>query len=245
MTGHQLELSGATYKYGRALALDGINLLLPTGLTGLVGPNGAGKSTAMRILAGITVPASGALHLDGQRISTSQERSHLRGLTGFLPQHLSWDRLTSVREYVQYSLTMYGFKGDKKKRASEALELTAIGHLANRPIARLSGGEQRRAFLAGAISHNPEILILDEPTAGLDPSQRISFRTLIHELSEDKIVVVSTHLIEDLGMSADSIVLIQDGRDHWVGTPKELASLGERTDGMTQLESGYLSVSAS
>lgn len=231
-----------THRYGRVQALHNLNLFLPTGLTGLVGPNGAGKSTAMRILAGITTPSSGNLSLNGKPIATSKERSVLRQKTGFLPQHLGWDRLTSVSEYITYSLTMYGFKKNKKARVAEVLELTDTSHLASRPIAKLSGGEQRRAFLAGAIAHDPQILILDEPTSGLDPSQRVTFRKLIHDLSKDKIVVVSTHLIEDLGSSADSIILIREGKDHWAGSPHELAAKGEATGEVTRLESGYLNV---
>lgn len=245
MTVHELRLSDAEYRYGKNRALDGLSLSLPTGLTGLVGPNGAGKSTAMRLLAGISAPDAGSLFLDDREINGVKSRSELRRITGFLPQHLVWDRLTSAFDYIRYSLTMYGFKGDKKAQAYRALELTNVGHLAERPIARLSGGEQRRAFLAGALAHDPEILILDEPTAGLDPNQRVAFRTLIRELSKRRIVVVSTHLIEDLGTSADSIILIDKGCQRWAGSPKELTSLGEDTEGMTRLESGYLRVSQS
>lgn len=160
-----------------------------------------------------------------------------------MPQNVRWFRDNTVEEFVAYCLQMRGFtKADRDNLVEIALSATNVVKLKKRPLGELSGGERQRAFLAATIVHQPEILILDEPTAGLDPHERIRFRKLLRKLSEKRSILLSTHLIEDLGFTTDRIIVLNQGAVVWDGTPTALSDRGNASQERTALESGYMSV---
>lgn len=237
-----LECEGISFSYGSNRVLIDVSLELSTGLVGLVGPNGAGKTTLLRILAGIESPSGGALLVNGKAVRSFRERSRLRELAGYLPQNPHWASLTTVDDFLRYSYRLNNRRDNVADAIDLALGQTRIEHFRNRRLGQLSGGEHRRVFLAGAIVHQPSLLILDEPTAGLDPQQRVSFRALIADLSKSRTVITSTHLIEDLAESSDVIHVLHRGVIGWSGTVAAMETAGASQPGMSRLESGYLNV---
>ncbi|MDY5584794.1 MAG: ATP-binding cassette domain-containing protein [Arcanobacterium sp.] len=231
-----------TFDYGANPVLCGLNLSLPVGITGLVGPNGAGKTTALKILAGVTKPKDGHIFHKEKQIRTSRDYSVLRKKTGFLPQNPTWTTTTSISDFVEYCYRMNGGKGNPKLAVERALTKTNTLSLRDRMIGKISGGERRRAFLAGAIVHSPEVLILDEPSVGLDPEQRIEFRKMLAELKNETAILISTHIIEDLRGISSNLVVINHGKQLWSGSIDKLASLGNSSEDVSDLEAGYLHV---
>ncbi|MGV9182526.1 ATP-binding cassette domain-containing protein [Arcanobacterium canis] len=230
------------FSYGSREVFSDLNIELPRGLTGLVGPNGAGKTTVLRILAGIIKPSSGYVMHDGEKILSARSRSVLRQKTGYLPQNPTWTSLTSVGDFVEYCFRMNGGRNEVSRAVAAALEATNVYQLRDRKIGQLSGGERRRVYLAGAIVHSPEVVILDEPTVGLDPEQRIHFRQMVENLATESTVLLSTHIIEDLSGIAHAISVLNEGKVIWNGTVDALRSYGEGAKGMSDLEAGYLYV---
>ncbi|HEV8191157.1 MAG TPA: ATP-binding cassette domain-containing protein, partial [Ktedonobacterales bacterium] len=180
-----IAISGLTKVYrGNVHALRGINLTIPSGMFGLLGPNGAGKTTLMRILAGILRPSGGAIQIGEWDATTDSGRTAVKRVLGYLPQELGMYPDLSAREFLDYIAILKGLGDTKarKQRVSELLETVTLSGSANRKLKSFSGGMKRRVGIAQALLNDPRLLIVDEPTAGLDPEERIRFRTLLAEL---------------------------------------------------------------
>ena len=200
-----------TKRFGDFTAVDNMNLRITNGVYGLLGVNGAGKTTLMRMICTLLTPTSGQILCDGKDILKME--GEYRNLLGYLPQEFGFYPEFSVKDYLLY---IAGLKGIRpvvaKKRVKELLEQVGLSKAANKKMKKLSGGMKRRVGIAQAILNNPKILILDEPTAGLDPTERVRFRNLISELSKERIVILSTHIVSDVEYIANEIWLMKNGR---------------------------------
>jgi ABC-2 type transport system ATP-binding protein len=237
----EIQARGLRLRAGRRTAVRGVDLTLGRGVHGLLGPNGAGKTTLIRALATVLRPTAGELELFGER---PRERAGLRGLRrriGYLPQNFGFYRRFTVREFVEYMAWLKEMpKGEVPGAVQRAIDRVGLADRADEKMKALSGGMVRRAGIAQAIVNDPGILLLDEPTAGLDPAQRMRFRELLRELGSDTCVVVSTHLVEDVATACGAVVLIDEGRLAFQGSPADLAAAGSETDlGDSPSERGY------
>ncbi|MBR3574375.1 MAG: ABC transporter ATP-binding protein [Lachnospiraceae bacterium] len=210
----KLSVDRITKQYKNKIAVDRISFELTEGVTGLLGANGAGKTTLMRMMSGILTPTGGEITADGIPVNTE----NYRALLGYLPQDFGYYPEFSAREFLEY---MGALKGIEKKKAreksSELLELVGLSDVARKKIKTYSGGMKQRVGIAQALLNDPAILILDEPTAGLDPKERVRFRTLIEELGKKSIVLLSTHIVSDIEHIADRIIMMKDGNLIWQG----------------------------
>jgi ABC-type multidrug transport system ATPase subunit len=197
---------------GPVAALQGVDLEVPVGMFGLLGPNGAGKSTLMKILAGLLEPTSGAVTLDGEDIVKHPER--VRERLGYLPQEFGFYPHLSGERMLVHLLRLKGVSapGGLKKLARELLERVNLGWAAKRAVKSYSGGMRQRLGIAQAIAGDPRLVIVDEPTAGLDPEERLRFYYLLTELAQDRIVVLSTHIVEDVAVLCPQFAVIRGGR---------------------------------
>ena len=190
----KLKTDQLTKQYGSKTAVDHLNITLSNGVYGLLGANGAGKTTLMRLLCDIQAPSSGSITLDGKNISELGER--YRNLLGYLPQHFGYYPDFTAWDFLMYVSALKGLSEKQaKKRAEELLETVGLTEESNHKIKTFSGGMKQRLGIAQAMLNNPRILILDEPTAGLDPKERVRFRNLISAFSKDRIVILSTHIV--------------------------------------------------
>ncbi|MFI6528813.1 ABC transporter ATP-binding protein [Streptomyces uncialis] len=238
----EIRANGLKVRAGRKrMAVDGLDLTLGTGVHGLLGPNGAGKTTLIRALATVLRPAGGELELLGQSVAGLGEHRALRRRIGYLPQEFGYYKRFTVREFVEYMAWLKEVpKADIPAAVQRAVERVGLADRADERMKALSGGMVRRAGIAQAIVNDPSILLLDEPTAGLDPAQRLRFRELLQELGTDTCVVVSTHLVEDVAAACTDVVLFAEGRLVFQGTPRELAEAGGPDHvGDSPLERGY------
>lgn len=212
-----------TYKSG-TVALEDVDLEIGTGLFGLLGSNGAGKSTLMRIICTLLVPTQGRVTVDGLDVVT--ERRRVRRLFGYLPQEWSAWRLQTVTEVLDTLAALSGLTDAKarKRRIAEVLESVGLTKVANRKVKQLSGGMVRRLGVAQALVHEPKVLIVDEPTVGLDPEERLRFRQLMAELGRDRAIVLSTHIVADLGAGCSDLALLHRGKVEFRGSPAELVA---------------------
>ncbi|MGM0124027.1 hypothetical protein IGI37_001401 [Enterococcus sp. AZ194] len=203
-------------------ALKEINLTLKSGnLIGLVGSNGAGKSTLMKLLATLSKPTEGIILLDGEDIVKKPDR--MRKILGYLPQNVPTYPGLSANEFLLYMAAAKGINTkEAKKQIAALLEQFHLSEVGNRKLATFSGGMRQRVGLAATLLGDPMILIIDEPTTGLDPEERITLRNLLSELSEERIVLLSTHIVSDIEAVASQILLLRDGTLTFDGTPKEL-----------------------
>ena len=216
----QIDSVGKRYR-GDAWALQDLSLDIDAGVTGLLGPNGAGKSTLMNILATITRPSAGSVTLDGTDIVSHPDA--MRRALGYLPQDFGVYPNLSAREFLDYLAAVKGVpRAAAKTRIEELLDLLNLASAANRPLGGYSGGMRQRVGIAQALLNDPAVLIVDEPTVGLDPEERMRFRHLIADLSGDRIVILSTHIVSDLEATASRIALLEKGRLLRVATPEEL-----------------------
>lgn len=207
-------------------AVDDISLHITPGIWGLLGANGAGKTTLMKMIAGIMKPASGQILYDGIPIHELKER--YRDVFGYLPQEFGFYPEFTVKDYLEYIAVLKGLKErDSKRRINELLERLTLSHVKNKKIAKLSGGMKRRVGIAQALLNEPEVLILDEPTSGLDPGERVRFRNLLSEFAQDRIVLISTHIVSDVEYIATQNAVIKDGKLLAKGTTEELVKLVE------------------
>ncbi|MFC4080411.1 ABC transporter ATP-binding protein, partial [Amycolatopsis samaneae] len=210
--------TGLKVRAGRRMAVDGLDLALGTGVHGLLGPNGAGKTTLIRALATVLRPAEGSLDLLG--LPATGNPREVRRKLGYLPQDFGFYPRFTVREFVTYLAWLKEMsKVDIPAAVQRAIEKVGLADRADDRMKTLSGGMLRRAGIAQAIVNSPELVLLDEPTVGLDPAQRVEFRGLLRELGEHSCVVVSTHLVEDVAAACTDVVLIASGRLVWQGTP--------------------------
>lgn len=211
----ELVIDRVSKQYKNKIAVDRISLTLGKGIYGLLGANGAGKTTLMRMLCGILTPTGGTITYDGLDVSEEAYRAIL----GYLPQDFGYYPEFSGREFLLYMAALKGLgKESAKNRVGELLELVSLADVAKKKIKTYSGGMKQRLGIAQALLNHPQILILDEPTAGLDPKERVRFRNLIAELGKDSIVILSTHIVSDIDRIADRILMMNHGKLVFDGT---------------------------
>ena len=217
----ELRLDNLTKKFEKFTAVNHINLTLTNGVYGLLGVNGAGKTTLMRMLCTLLKPTHGKIDCDGKDIFEMD--GEYRSLLGYLPQDFGFYPEFTVQDYLLYIATIKGIRpAVARKRTRELIKKVGLTKVANKKMKKLSGGMKRRAGIAQAMLNNPKILILDEPTAGLDPNERIRFRNLICELSEERLVLLSTHIVSDIEYVANQIIMMKDGTIMNQGTLDEI-----------------------
>ncbi|HKS44717.1 MAG TPA: ATP-binding cassette domain-containing protein [Amycolatopsis sp.] len=239
-----VEITGLTRRFRRRAAVRAVDLNIGEGVFGLLGPNGAGKTTLLRTLATVIPPTSGTLRLLGRDPGDTAGRREIRRSLGYLPQNMGYYPNFTVFEFVEYFALLKEVRSPGPAVA-RAVEWVGLGDRARAKLRTLSGGMLRRAGIAQAIVNEPKLLLLDEPTAGLDPEQRMEFRALLREIGERATVVVSTHLVEDVGAACDQVGLMHDGRIVFHGTPEALTARGRGHDvGDAPLERGYAAVLA-
>lgn len=234
----QLELQNVTKKYGSKAALDDVSLTLTEGIYGLLGPNGAGKSTMMNLITGNLKPTAGRIFWDEKEIG--RLGAAYRSLLGYAPQNQGlYDAFSGIR-FLSYMAALKDIP--RKKMGPEierVLSYVNLTQAAKRPIGTYSGGMKQRILIAQAILGNPKLLILDEPTAGLDPKERVRIREKIRELSGDKIILISTHVVSDIQTIAKEIILLKEGAQADRGTVEELCrKYGDASD----LEQVYMDI---
>lgn len=217
----ELLLDRLTKHYGSKIAVDCVSATLKPGVYGLLGANGAGKTTLMRMLCAILESTSGEVLLNGKEI-TSLGAAY-RNVLGYLPQDFGYYPNYTAMEFLMYVAALKGIPKDMaKKRANELLEVVGLSNVANKKVKTFSGGMKQRVEIAQALLNNPGILILDEPTAGLDPKERVRFRNLLSEYAGDKIVILSTHIVSDVEAIADEVLLMKKGKFVLQGTVQKL-----------------------
>ncbi len=239
-----VEISGLTRRFGRTTAVAGVDLQAGPGVLGLLGPNGAGKTSLLRVMATVVPPTSGRLRLLGRDPGQYGPRREIRCRLGYLPQNLGYYPGFTVAEFVEYFALLKEMPAARVPAAvAAAVERVELGGKAKARLRTLSGGMLRRAGIAQAIVNEPELLLLDEPTAGLDPEQRVAFRGLLRHLGQRATVVVSTHLVEDVGAACARVALMDRGEIVFHGTPADLTARGEGHGiGDAPLERGYSAV---
>ncbi|RKS06902.1 ABC-2 type transport system ATP-binding protein [Nocardiopsis sp. Huas11] len=232
---------GLVFGYrGRRGVLDGLTWTIEPGVTGLLGPNGAGKSTLLSLIVTLLPVRGGRLLIGEHDLSTAVGRSRARRELGFVPQRFSLAGELTVADTVAYAAWAHGLDRRECGRAAlRALESVDLAGLADRRTRTLSGGQRQRVGIAAALAHDPRVLILDEPTAGLDPGQRLRVREVVAGLSEDRTVLVSTHLIEDVAHLCSRVGVLAGGRIEFHGTFPELESLIEDTPEGSRYGSGF------
>jgi ABC-2 type transport system ATP-binding protein len=226
----RLEIDGVTKTYrGKVCALDGVSLSVPGGILGLLGANGAGKTTLMRLLAGLIRPDSGRIAAGGHDMATASGRLAVQRVLGYLPQDLGVYPDLTGREFLDYVALLKGLddRRTRRRRVGEVLELVHLTDTANRKLRGYSGGMRRRIGIAQALLNDPELLIVDEPTAGLDPAERIRFRTLLSQLAERRTVLLSTHIVDDIAQTCSDVAVLGHGRLTFRGTVGDLAARAE------------------
>ena len=226
----EIVIDNLSKRYGKKEAIKNLSLKIPSGMYGLLGRNGAGKTSLMRILAALSVPTNGDIWLNGVSM---KETAKIREMVGYLPQDFSMYRSMTVLGAMDYLGLLSDIpKEIRKERIDELLEKVNLKDNAKTKIKALSGGMKRRLGIAQALLHNPQILIVDEPTAGLDPEERIRFRNLLSDFADDRIVLLSTHIASDIESICDGVAVLNDGRLLFHGSTEELI---RRADGKIYL----------
>ena len=211
----ELVIDRLTKQFQNKIAVDRVSLRLHNGVFGLLGTNGAGKTTLMRMLCGILQPTSGTIAFDGMDV---REEGY-RAVLGYLPQDFGYYPEFTAMDFLLYMAALKGLpKKSAKRRANELLELVGLEDMGRKKIKTFSGGMKQRLWIAQALLNNPKLLILDEPTAGLDPKERVRFRNLIQQLGKDSIVLLSTHIVSDIEHIADEVLMMKDGTLIYNGT---------------------------
>lgn len=224
----ELIIDRVSKQYQNKIAVDRISLRLQKGVYGLLGANGAGKTTLMRMICGILKPTSGSISFDNMDVSTEDYRAVL----GYLPQDFGYYPEFTGMDFLFYMAALKGLtKSQAKGRISELLKLVSLGGDGKRKIKTYSGGMKQRLGIAQALLNDPKLLVLDEPTAGLDPKERVRFRKLIEELGKTSIVLLSTHIVSDIEHIADTVLMMKNG---------QIIYQGRWEEGQEDLESFYL-----
>ncbi len=208
--------------HGGVYALNNVDLTIPPGMFGLLGPNGAGKTTLMRILAGIVRPTSGTIRIGEYDGGTERGRTAVKRMLGYLPQDFGVYPDLNAREFLDYIAILKGLRDRtlRHKRIEALLEIVSLTQVANRKLKTYSGGMKRRVGIAQALLNDPALLIVDEPTAGLDPEERIRFRNLLSELGGNRTVLLSTHIVEDIAQTCQRLAVLKDGHLIFQGTTR-------------------------
>jgi ABC-2 type transport system ATP-binding protein len=206
--------------HGGVYALNNVDLTIPPGMFGLLGPNGAGKTTLIRILAGIVRPTSGTIRIGAHDGDTERGRTAVKRMLGYLPQDFGVYPDLNAREFLDYIAILKGLRDRtlRHKRIEALLEIVSLTQVANRKLKTYSGGMKRRIGIAQALLNDPALLIVDEPTAGLDPEERIRFRNLLSELGGNRTVLLSTHIVEDIAQTCQRLAVLKDGHLIFQGT---------------------------
>ncbi len=205
-----LTINGISKKFKDKVAVDNFSVTLNTGIYGLLGLNGAGKTTLMRILADVSNQSSGEILIDGK--NKNELGADYRALIGYLPQDVGFYKNFSAEKFLYYVCALKGIgKEEGKIKIDELLKFVNLDKDRKRKIGKFSGGMKQRLGIAQALLNDPKILILDEPTAGLDPNERIRFKNLIADISKDKIVILSTHIVSDIEFIANEVLVMKDG----------------------------------
>ncbi len=219
----ELKTCGLTKQFGSKTAVKDLNITLTNGVYGLLGANGAGKTTLMRLLCNLQAPTSGQIFLGGKNIAGLGER--YRALLGYLPQHFGYYPDFSAQDFLLYVSALKGLEEKAaRKKSKELLEAVGLSGEAKQKIKTFSGGMKQRLGIAQAMLNDPHILILDEPTAGLDPKERVRFRNLISAFSKDRIVILSTHIVSDVEFVAEDIIMMKAGQVLHFGNPQKILS---------------------
>jgi ABC-2 type transport system ATP-binding protein len=231
----EIQIDALNKSYGAIRAVRDFTLTLKPGILGLLGPNGAGKSTLMRMLSTVTKPSSGTIRFDGADVVAKPEA--LRRTLGYLPQDFGVYPHLSASEFLEYIGALKGISRRRlRERIAELLELLNLSYVGARPLGGFSGGMRQRVGIAQALLNDPHVLIVDEPTAGLDPEERVRLRTLLERMANDRIIIFSTHICSDIESVAKRVAIIDHGILLADDTPEHLL----RT--RTSLEEAYLSV---
>jgi ABC-type multidrug transport system ATPase subunit len=242
-----VEIADLTRRFGRTQAVAGVTLETGPGVFGLLGPNGAGKTSLLRMLATVITPSSGRIRLLGLDPGAYRQRRQIRRRLGYVPQNLGYYPGFTVVEFIEYFALLKEMPpGTVHRAVAAAVEHVGLGDQAKAKLRTLSGGMLRRVAIAQAIVNEPGLLLMDEPTAGLDPEQRVAFRVLLRDLGQQATVIVSTHLVEDVGAACARVALMDRGKIVFHGTPDELTARAEGTTaaGDAPLERGYSAVLA-
>ncbi len=224
----ELTIDRISKQYKNKIAVDRVSVTLGQGVHGLLGANGAGKTTLMRVICGILKPDSGTISFDGMDVSGENYRAVL----GYLPQDFGYYPEFTGLDFLLYMSALKGIeKQAAKQKAAELLEVVSLETMAKKKIKTYSGGMKQRLGIAQALLNDPKLLILDEPTAGLDPKERVHFRNILKELGKDSVVLLSTHIVSDIEHLAENVLIMKDGQLIWHGAWDET---------MGELETFYL-----
>jgi ABC-2 type transport system ATP-binding protein len=229
MTAPTIEIDHVHKRFGHTNALQGVTFESVPGITGLLGPNGAGKTTLLRMMATVLAPDEGHLRLMSWNPEVADERLAIRRRLGYMPQEPGFHRSFTAFEFIDYVAILKEMT-DRRARHDEVrrvLEVVGLEGVRSRKIRALSGGMRRRVALAQSLLGDPDLLVLDEPTAGLDPEQRLRFREIVSERASDRTVMLSTHQTEDVSALCQRVIVILDGRVLFEGTPKELTEVAD------------------
>lgn len=217
----ELAIDRLTKQYKNKIAVDRVSIKLKPGVYGLLGANGAGKTTLMRMICDIQNPTSGQIKYNGTDIKKLGE--DYRQVLGYLPQDFGYYPDFTAYDFLMYIAALKGLSKEKAEmRVDELLQIVNLENEKKQKVKTFSGGMKQRLGIAQAMLNNPKILILDEPTAGLDPKERVKFRNLISSFSQDKIVILSTHIVSDIEFIADEIIVMKAGKKILTGTPEKL-----------------------
>lgn len=219
-----LSIEHVTKKYGNFTALTDINLTFENGVYGLLAPNGAGKTTLIKMLTTLLFPTKGCIRWDGEDIIAMGE--HYRGLLGYLPQEFGYYKNYSPKQFLRYIAALQCLERKKAdQKIEELFELVSLSDVKHKKMKQFSGGMLQRVGIAQAMLNDPKLLILDEPTAGLDPKERVRFRNLIHSLSKDRIVILSTHIVSDIETIAGQIIMIREHQIFCSDSPSNICNM--------------------
>ena len=217
----ELKTTGLTKKFGGEIAVNDLNITLSNGVYGLLGANGAGKTTLMRLLCNLQNPTSGKIYLNGKNIAGLGEK--YRAMLGYLPQNFGYYPDFTAIDFLLYIAALKGLnEKTARKKSKELLEAVGLSAESKHKIKTFSGGMKQRLGIAQAMLNDPRILILDEPTAGLDPKERVRFRNLISAFAKERIVILSTHIVSDVEFIAEEIIMMKSGQIVHFGKPQEI-----------------------
>ncbi|MGW0434854.1 ABC transporter ATP-binding protein [Micromonospora sp. NPDC003197] len=224
-----IQITGLRRSFGRVAALRGVDLAVPGGMFGLLGGNGAGKTTLMRVLAGVLAPSAGQVSVGGHDLTRRAGRLAVQRRLGYLPQDFGLYPDLSPREFLDYVALLKGLDDPaaRRRQVGELLEMVGLAEVAGRRMRGFSGGMRRRVGIAQALLGDPALLVVDEPTAGLDPEERVRFRTLLSGLAGQRTVLLSTHIVEDVAQTCPDAAVLAAGQVIYTGSVADLARTGE------------------